>query len=154
MLASYKFVGFGKDPSKKTHAILQRLQVIVRENEIIAARAQAREAEIVATLCNTVRDLGNLPGNLFTPAILAEKARELARDRKLTLKVWNEHQLKRDKFGGILAVGQGSVHPPRLIVLEYRGAREKPDAHRAGGQGGHVRQRRHLASSPARRWTR
>ena len=121
ILASYKFVGFGKDPSKKTHTILQRLQVIVRENEIIAARAQVREAEIVATLCNTVRDLGNLPGNLFTPAILAEKARELVRDRKLTLKIWNEHQLKRDKFGGILAVGQGSVHPPRLIVLEYRG---------------------------------
>jgi leucyl aminopeptidase len=122
ILASYKFTGFGKDPAKKTHSILQRLQIIVRENETIAARAAAREAEIVATLCNTVRDLGNLPGNLFTPAILADKARELARDRKLTLKVWNEHQLKRDKFGGILAVGQGSVHPPRLIVLEYRGA--------------------------------
>jgi leucyl aminopeptidase len=122
ILASYKFVGFGKDPAKKTHSILQRLQIIVRENETSAARAAAREAEIVATLCNTVRDLGNLPGNLFTPAILADKARELARDRKLTLKVWNEHQLKRDKFGGILAVGQGSVHPPRLIVLEYRGA--------------------------------
>jgi leucyl aminopeptidase len=122
ILASYKFTGFGKDPAKKTHSILQRLQIIVRENETSAARAAAREAEIVATLCNTVRDLGNLPGNLFTPAILADKARELARDRKLTLKVWNEHQLKRDKFGGILAVGQGSVHPPRLIVLEYRGA--------------------------------
>jgi leucyl aminopeptidase len=121
LLASYKFIGFGKDPSKKTHSVLQRLQVIVRENEATAARAQAREAEIVATLCNTVRDLGNLPGNLFTPAILADKARELARGRKLTLKTWDERQLKRDKFGGILAVGQGSANPPRLIVLEYRG---------------------------------
>jgi len=121
ILASYKFVGFGKDPSKKTHSILQRLQVIVREHDAVAARAQAREAEIVTTLCNTVRDLGNLPGNLFTPAILADHARELVRGRKLTVKIWNEHQLKRDKFGGILAVGQGSVNPPRLIVLEYRG---------------------------------
>jgi leucyl aminopeptidase len=122
ILASYKFTGFGKDPSKKTHSILQRLQVIVREHETLAARAQAREAEIVTALCNTVRDLGNLPGNLFTPAILADKARELAKDRKLSIKIWDERQLKRDKFGGILAVGQGSVHPPRLIVLEYRGA--------------------------------
>jgi leucyl aminopeptidase len=121
ILASYKFAGFGKDPSKKTHSILQRLQIIVRENETIAARAAAREAEIVTALCNTVRDLGNLPGNLFTPAILADHARELVRDRKLILKIWNEHQLKRDKFGGILAVGQGSVHPPRLVVMEYRG---------------------------------
>jgi leucyl aminopeptidase len=121
LLASYKFVGFGKDPSKKTHSILQRLQLVVRENEVNAARAQAREAEIVANLCNTVRDLGNLPGNLFTPAILAEKARELVRGRKLSLKVWDERDLKRDKFGGILAVGGGSAHPPRLLVLEYRG---------------------------------
>jgi leucyl aminopeptidase len=121
ILASYKFTGFGKDPSKKTHSILQRLQVLVRENEVNTARAAAREAEIVANLANTVRDLGNLPGNLFTPAILAEKAAELARGRKLTLKVWDEKMLKRDKFGGILAVGGGSAHPPRLLVLEYRG---------------------------------
>jgi leucyl aminopeptidase len=121
LLASYTFGGFGKDPSKKTQSILQKLQVIVREHEINTARAGAREAEIVVNLCNTVRDLGNLPGNLFTPAILADKARELAHDRKLSVKVWDERQLKRDKFGGILAVGQGSAHPPRLIVLEYRG---------------------------------
>jgi leucyl aminopeptidase len=130
ILASYKFVGFGKDPSKKTHAILQRLQVLVREHELIAARAQAREAEIVATISNTIRDLGNLPGNMMTPAILAAKAQELAKGRDLTVKVWNERQLARDGFGGILAVGQGSVHPPRLIVLEYNGAgrRETPVA--------------------------
>ncbi len=127
ILASYKFVGFGKDPSKKTHAILQRLQVIVREHETIAARAAAREAEIVTTIANTVRDLGNLPGNMMTPALLAEKAQELAKGRDLTVKVWNERQLARDGFGGILAVGQGSVHPPRLIVLEYNGAGRKEE---------------------------
>jgi leucyl aminopeptidase len=121
ILASYKFVGFGKDPSKKTHTVLQRLQVIVRENEVNTVRPAVREAEIVSNLCNTVRDLGNLPGNLFTPAILAEKARGLVRGRKLVLKVWDERQLKRDGFGGILAVGGGSMNPPRLVVLEYRG---------------------------------
>ena len=121
ILASYKFVGFGKDPSKKTHSILERLQIVVRENEINTTRVSVREAEIVANICNTVRDFGNLPGNLFTPAILAEKARELVKGRKLTLKVWDERDLKRDKFGGILAVGGGSVNPPRLLVMEYRG---------------------------------
>jgi leucyl aminopeptidase len=121
ILASYKFEGFGKDPSKKTRGVLTRLQAIVRENELIAARVQAREAEIVATLSNTIRGIGNLPGNLLTPAILAEKAQELARGRALTVKVWNEKHLKRDGFGGILAVGTGSMHPPRMIVLEYNG---------------------------------
>ncbi len=121
LLASYKFEGFGKDASKNKRGVLSRLQILVRENELIAARMQARDAEIVATISNTMRGIGNLPGNMLTPAILAEKAQELAKDRALTVKIWNERHLQRDGFGGILAVGQGSVHPPRLIVLEYRG---------------------------------
>ena len=125
ILASYKFVGFGKDPSKKTHSILTRLQVIVPEHEVTAARVQAREAEIIATTTNTIRDLGNLPGNLFTPAILADKALALAKGTGLGIKIWNEVQLKRDGFGGILAVGSGSANPPRLIVLEYKGGPKK-----------------------------
>ncbi|MEI9999899.1 MAG: leucyl aminopeptidase [Verrucomicrobiota bacterium] len=130
VLAAYKFEGFGKDPSKKGRGVLTRLQVVVKDNEVTAARVAAREAEIVASLTNTIRDIGNLPGNLLTPAILAEKAQELAHARPLAVKVWNERHLKRDGFGGILAVGQGSVHPPRLIVLEYRGGpkREAPIA--------------------------
>jgi len=130
ILASYKFEGFGKDASKNTRGVLTRLQILVRENELIRARAQAREAEIIATTSNTIRHIGNLPGNMLTPAILAEKAQELAQGRAVTVKVWNERHLARDGFGGILAVGQGSVNPPRLIVLEYRGAakRETPIA--------------------------
>jgi leucyl aminopeptidase len=125
ILASYKFEGFGKDPSKKTRGVLTKLQVLVPENELTQARVQAREAEIIATTTNTIRAIGNLPGNLLTPEILAEKAQELAKGRNLTVKVWNERHLARDGFGGILAVGQGSVHPPRFIVLEYRGGAKR-----------------------------
>ncbi len=125
ILASYKFEGFGRDASKKTRGVLARLQVLVKDNEVTQARVQAREAEIVANVSNEMRDIGNLPGNMLTPAILAEKALALAHGRALTVKVWNERHLKRDGFGGILAVGQGSVNPPRLIVLEYRGGAKR-----------------------------
>jgi leucyl aminopeptidase len=125
ILAGYKFDGFGKDPSKNKRGVLTRLQVIVKDGDLAPARAAAREAEILATISNTIRGIGNLPGNMLTPAILAEKAQELASGRALTVKVWNERHLARDGFGGILAVGQGSIHPPRLIVLEYRGGARK-----------------------------
>jgi leucyl aminopeptidase len=46
----------------------------------------------------------------------------MAREVGLTCKVWTEAQLKARGFGGILGVGQGSVNPPRLIELAYRGA--------------------------------
>ncbi len=125
ILASYKFEGFGKDTSKKTRGTLTRLQVLVKDNEVTQARVQAREAEIIANVSNEMRDIGNLPGNMLTPAILAEKAQALAHGRALTVKVWNERHLQRDGFGGILAVGRGSVNPPRLIVLEYRGGAKR-----------------------------
>jgi len=125
ILAGYKFEGFGKDASKKTRGVLSRLQVLVKENELIAARVQARDAEIIATISNSMREIGNLPGNMLNPAILAEKAQEIAQGRALTVKIWNERHLKRDGFGGILAVGQGSINPPRLIVLEYHGGGKK-----------------------------
>jgi leucyl aminopeptidase len=124
LLASYKFEGFGKDPAKNTRGVLARLQVVVKEHETTQARIAAQETERIVSAVNTIRGLGNLPGNMLTPALLAEKARELAEDH-LTVKIWDERQLRRDGFGGILAVGQGSIHPPRLIVLEYRGAARK-----------------------------
>jgi leucyl aminopeptidase len=126
LLAAYKFVGFGKDDSKKKHTVLERLQVLVKEHEVTATRAAARRAEIIAAAANTIRALGNLPGNMVYPEVIAARAKELARDRALTVKVWNEAQLKRDGFGGILAVGQGATaHPPRLIIIEYRGGGKK-----------------------------
>jgi len=130
ILASYKFTGFGAPSSKRTRGILTRLQVTVGEQDLAQARVQARDAEIIASITNTMRDIGNFPGNLLTPAILADKAQELAHGHSLTVKVWNERQLKRDGFGGIIAVGQGSVNPPRFIVLEYHGGgkREMPVA--------------------------
>jgi leucyl aminopeptidase len=127
ILASYKFDGFGKDPSKNSRGVLTRLQILVNEHELTNARVQARDAEIAATVTNTIRGIGNLPGNMLTPAILAEKAQELAKERNLTVKVWTERHLARDGFGGILAVGRGSAKPPRFIVLEYHGGAKKTE---------------------------
>ena len=125
LLASYKFDGFGKDTAKNTRGVLSRLQVLVRENEVTQAKASAQAAEQIVEATNTIRALGNLPGNLLSPAVLAEKAVELAEGTSLAVKVWDEKQLKRDGFGGILAVGRGSINPPRLIQIEYRGGGKK-----------------------------
>jgi leucyl aminopeptidase len=122
LLASYKFEGFGKDASKNTRGVLARLQVVVKEGDIAPAKVTAQETERVVAIINTIRGIGNLPGNMLTPAILAEKVRSLAENHPLTVKIWDERALKRDGFGGILGVGQGSSHPPRLIQIEYQGA--------------------------------
>ena len=50
-------------------------------------------------------------------------------------------------MGALLAVAQGSAEEPRFIALEYKGAAGAPD--RAGGQGRHLRHRRHLDQAGA-----
>jgi leucyl aminopeptidase len=91
------------------------------------AKTQAAEAvrvgEAIAEGTAFAKDLGNLPPNVATPRYLAEQARALARgDRHLTVKVLDEKVMRHLGMGALLGVAQGSHEPPRLILLEYRGA--------------------------------
>lgn len=65
------------------------------------------------------RLLATVPANLKTPAWLAAQAETLAAEHGLTCTVWDEQRLAAEGFDGILAVGQASAHPPRLIRLDY-----------------------------------
>ena len=83
-----------------------------------AAGAAAR-AQVLADAVTLVRDLVNTPPSDLVPATLADVADQVAADSGLAITVLDEHELAAGGYGGILAVGQGSVHPPRLVRLEY-----------------------------------
>ncbi|WP_323745184.1 leucyl aminopeptidase [Actinomyces haliotis] len=84
------------------------------EGEAVLARARA-----LATATTLARDLVNAPPNRLTPQALAERAREVAEEAGLVYDVLDEVQLADQGFGGIVGVGQGSVHPPRLVRVEW-----------------------------------
>ncbi|MDR3035231.1 MAG: leucyl aminopeptidase [Kitasatospora sp.] len=85
-----------------------------------APAAAGRRAQSIADAVTLVRDLVNTgPSDLF-PATLAAEAERVAADHGLDVEVLDEKALAEGGFGGILGVGQGSVHPPRLIRLGYR----------------------------------
>ena len=65
------------------------------------------------------RDLATTPSNLLYPQALAEKAQELSRDAGFVCSVLDEEALEREGMGCLLAVGQGSRRPPRLVVVEH-----------------------------------
>ncbi|WP_245976606.1 leucyl aminopeptidase [Paenibacillus prosopidis] len=67
------------------------------------------------------RDLTNLPGNDLTPERLAHHAEELARELDLEIEVIDEWSAAEQRMGGLLGVGQGSINPPRMIVIHYKG---------------------------------
>jgi leucyl aminopeptidase len=79
----------------------------------------ARRAEVLADAVTLVRDLVNTPPSDLVPATLADVADQVAADSGLAITVLDEHALAAGGYGGILAVGQGSAHPPRLVRLEH-----------------------------------
>jgi len=77
---------------------------------------------------NFARDLVNEPSNKLTPHILAEKAKAMAKEAGLAIEILDEKKIADLKMGALLSVAQGSVEPPRVIVVTYTPANPKPGA--------------------------
>lgn len=118
--ASYHFRTFA--PSQKEPS--NRLTQLTFFSQPLSRRTLDR-ANCLSDAVRYARELANQPPNLFDPMTLVAEAQKLARRRKLRCKVWDERQLKREGFGGIIAVGQGSARPPRFIRLDYNGTSSK-----------------------------
>ena len=94
----------------------------------ITMKSAIARVERTVTVCRGVqlaRNLVSQPGNVVTPAYLAETARELAVRHNLHYRVYEYAELEKLGMNALLAVGKGSAEAPRLIVLEYRGSGER-----------------------------
>jgi leucyl aminopeptidase len=80
---------------------------------------------LVSEAVNEAREMINEPGSVATPEYLAQAAREIAAESDLDVKIWDEKKLQKDGYNGLLQVGRGSSHPPRLIRLAYRSRKAK-----------------------------
>ncbi|MFC4058294.1 leucyl aminopeptidase family protein [Planomonospora corallina] len=90
-----------------------------------AVEEEVARGRAVAGAVALARDLANTPSSVKTPAWLAERAAE----QGVATRIWDEEELRAAGFGGILAVGQGSVNPPRLIQLSYEPEGGRADGH-------------------------
>jgi leucyl aminopeptidase len=82
-------------------------------------------AALVCSHTNLVKDLANGPPNIVTPSYLVQAAKQIAKTGKLRLKVLDKRSMERENMNCLLAVAKGSVEPPALIVLEYKGVKGK-----------------------------
>jgi leucyl aminopeptidase len=121
LLASYSFTRKEKPEPRA----LQTITFVVPDAKSVQGALDA--AVVVATATAAARDLVNTPSFEKTPQWLAESAGTLLKG--LTVKVRDEKALAKEGFGGIVAVGQGSTRPPRLIEATY-----EPPGGRSGGK--------------------
>jgi len=75
----------------------------------------------VGEATNVARRLANEPANRMTPALIAEAAKDLAKEAGIRIEVLDADRCRALGMGSFLSVAQGSHEPPRFIVMRHRG---------------------------------
>jgi leucyl aminopeptidase len=116
-LVDYRFDEFRRPDATRTR--IRALKVVPPESARPVYRRAHKVAEATGSGVMLATDLANTPPNVATPAWMAERARELAREFDMKATVLGPAGLGRRGMGGILAVGGGSRNTPRLVRLEW-----------------------------------
>lgn len=88
-----------------------------------AAKARTAYASLkaVAEGIFLTRDLVTEPPNVLTPAVMAERCKELTK-LGVKVEVLGPKEMAKLGFGALLGVAQGSVQEPRMVVMQWNGA--------------------------------
>ena len=126
-LRSYSFKKYrtrkdDDETSSQARDGLQALTVHCAKTDAAAKAYVARKA--VAEGVFLARDLVNEPANILGPVEFAERMQDLAAVG-VAVEILDEEQLKALKMNALLAVGQGSARPSRVVVMQWNGAKSK-----------------------------
>ena len=121
LLGAYAFTRYRE--AKEDAAPAERIELITPRARDTTAKRAVERATVVAAAVHGARDLVNAaPIDLF-PAAFADAARAATRGTKIKVTVLDEKALAAGGYGGLVAVGQGSSRPPRLVKLVWSPAR-------------------------------
>ncbi len=121
--ADYRFDDFKSDAKARPKLTLD----ILCDSDNAAVDNSVNQGIAIAKGMKTLRDLGNLPGNVCTPKYLAKTAKRMAKQYdSLSVEILKESDIKKLKMGSLLSVSKGSIEPPRLITLQHQGSDDAP----------------------------
>lgn len=124
--ALFSMYQFDTYKSEKVKSPLAEIAFYTAEKKHLADLKRAVETATAENDALTIaRDLSNEPASHLTPLELAKRAQKLAKDYGISCKILNKAALKKEGMGAILGVGQGSINPPCLIVLDYKPKKAK-----------------------------
>ncbi|HEX2074847.1 MAG TPA: leucyl aminopeptidase [Geodermatophilus sp.] len=123
LLGAYEFTAYKSDLPADRPAPPREFTVVVPDTG--AAKAPLARVRAVADAVALVRDLVNTPPNDLYPGELAARGAAVGKKAGLAVEVLDEEALAAGGYGGILAVGGGSVRTPRLLRLTYSGKKAR-----------------------------
>jgi leucyl aminopeptidase len=124
-LRSYRFDRYKTKQKPEKEPSFNRLTVATPSAS--AAQRAYRPLEKTAEAVFFARDLVSEPANVIYPETLAAEAERLG-EFGVKVEVFDESQMRELGMNALLAVGQGSARPPRLVVMQWHGAKPARDA--------------------------
>jgi leucyl aminopeptidase len=120
LLGAYEFRAY-----KTSGADSELSQVVLLGTKSAEVANALKRAQVVAEAVIWARDLVNEPSGTKSPTEFATAANRLLSKRGVKVTVLNEAQIRAQKMGGVIGVGQGSVRPPRFVKAVYEPAGSK-----------------------------
>ncbi len=113
-LGGYQYLEFKSDakPSK-----LERVIVVGRGGARVNAALE--RGRVISGAVIWARNAVNTPAAQKSPEAFAKSAQILLRGKGVKVEVLEGAELKKEKLGGVLGVGQGSENLPRLVKMTY-----------------------------------
>jgi leucyl aminopeptidase len=118
LLRSYRFDRYRTKEKPEHKPTMERLAVLAAG--AAAAKRSYQKLEKLADGIFFTRDLVSEPANIIYPETLAAQAKTLEA-LGVAIDILDEKKMAKLGMGALLGVGQGSVRPPRLVVMEWKG---------------------------------
>ena len=118
IIANYQFLEFKTEKSELSD--IEEL-TLLSNKKLKQVEKGIEEGKIIAEAVNQSRDYGNQPSNKATPTHLARVAQKIAETSRVRCRILEKEDMEKLKMGAILGVAQGAKHPPKFIILEYKG---------------------------------
>ncbi|MGJ4804213.1 leucyl aminopeptidase [Luteimonas sp. SDU82] len=121
-LGQYRFDKYRSRKDEGEEAQVGKGELVIRTAAGAAAASHwTAQWKPVADAVAFARDLSTEPGNALWPEEFVARVRAAASGLPLRIEVLDVPAMQKLGMGGILAVGQGSARPPRLLVVRYDG---------------------------------
>lgn len=125
LLRAYSFDSYKtKKKGEEDDKAVKTVNVTIVTADPAAAKAAFVAAQAVADGVNLARELVNLPPNVLGPVEFAAKAKELEK-LGVEVDILTEKEMKKLGMGALLGVAQGSVKPPCIAVMHWKGGKSK-----------------------------
>lgn len=112
-LGGYEFLRYKKDPEPS------------KLEEVVFAECEPHKNAVskglaVSNAVNWARDLVNEPASAKPPVTIADQIKSKLESAGVSCEIWDKRRLVKERLGGILGVGAGSVNDPCLVRYEYK----------------------------------